>query len=374
MGQPVLKRTPLYETHVALDGRLVEFVGWEMQVLYTSIVKEHLAVRDAAGLFDISHMGEFLFEGPDAKKFLNKLLTNDLSQLEPGQGQYSLLCQDNGGVIDDLYAYRLGETRYLLVVNASRVEVDWMWIRAQHNTRYKSLELEMTDASGDHAALALQGPKSASILDNLFPAAVALEKNRIAELKFGDAPIWISRTGYTGEDGFELITINDQAVALWEKLTALGQALGLVPAGLGARDTLRTEAGYSLYGHELTSDTTPIEAGLGWAVADHKIGFVGKETCVAQKQDGVSRKCIGFRMTGKSAPPREQYLIFAGDDSGREIGEVTSGTQSPSLGCGIGLGYVETAYAKSGTPIEIEIRNRRFPAEVVRRPIFRKPD
>ncbi len=159
-----------------------------------------------------------------------------------------------------------------------------------------------------------------------------------------------------------------------EKLTALGQALGLVPAGLGARDTLRTEAGYSLYGHELTSDTTPIEAGLGWAVADHKIGFVGKETCVAQKQDGVSRKCIGFRMTGKSAPPRERYLIFAGDDSGREIGEVTSGTQSPSLGCGIGLGYVETAYAKSGTPIEIEIRNRRFPAEVVRRPIFRKPD
>ena len=219
-------------------------------------------MRDAAGLFDISHMGEFLFEGPDAK-FLNKLLTNDLSQLEPGQGQYSLLCQDNGGVIDDLYAYRLGETRYLLVVNASRVEVDWMWIRAQHNTRYKSLELEMTDASGDHAALALQGPKSASILDNLFPAAVALEKNRIAELKFGGAPIWISRTGYTGEDGFELITINDQAVALWEKLTALGQALGLVPAGLGARDTLRTEAGYSLYGHELTSDTT--RSKLGWA-------------------------------------------------------------------------------------------------------------
>lgn len=191
MGQPVLKRTPLYETHVALNGRLVEFGGWEMPVLYTSIVKEHLAVRDAAGLFDISHMGEFLFEGPDAKKFLNKLLTNDLARLEPGQGQYSLLCQDNGGVIDDLYAYRLSEIRYLLVVNASRVEVDWMWIRAQRNTRYKSLKLEMTDASGDHAALALQGPKSAAILDGLFPAAVELEKNRIAELEFGGAPIWM---------------------------------------------------------------------------------------------------------------------------------------------------------------------------------------
>jgi len=374
MGQTVLKRTPLYDTHISLDGRLVEFGGWEMPVLYTSIVKEHHAVRNAAGLFDISHMGEFLFEGPDAKKFLNKLLTNDLSRLEPGQGQYSLLCQDNGGVIDDLYAYRLGETRYLLVVNASRIEVDWMWIRAQRKTLYKSLELDITDASGDHAAMALQGPKSAQILEGLFPKSVELEKNRITELKFGGAQIWISRTGYTGEDGFELITTNDQAVALWRKLITLGQALGLVPAGLGARDTLRTEAGYSLYGHELTSDTTPIEAGLGWAVADHKIGFTGKETLAAQKQDGVSRKCIGFKMSSKSAPPREQYLIFASGETGREIGEVTSGTQSPSLGCGIGLGYVETVYAKSGTPIEIEIRKQRFPAEVVRRPIFRKPD
>ena len=374
MGQPVLKRTPLYETHVALNGRLVEFGGWEMPVLYTSIVKEHHAVRDAAGLFDISHMGEFLFEGPDAKKFLNKLLTNDLSQLEPGQGQYSLLCQDNGGVIDDLYAYRLGETRYLLVVNASRVEVDWMWIRAQRNTHYKSLELEMHDRSADHAAMALQGPKAAEIIAGLFPQAVELKKNRIAEFEFGSEPIRISRTGYTGEDGFELITPNGQAVALWEKLTALGQALGLVPAGLGARDTLRTEAGYSLYGHELTSETTPIEAGLGWAVADHKIGFIGKDTFIAQKQDGVSRKCIAFKMTGKSAPPRERYTIFSAADANREIGEVTSGTQSPSLSCGIGLGYVETAHAKSGTAIEIEIRNRRFPAEVVKRPIFRKPD
>jgi len=353
---------------------MVEFGGWEMPVLYTSIVKEHHAVRDAAGLFDISHMGEFIFEGSEAKKFLNKLLTNDLSRLEPGQGQYSLLCQDNGGVIDDLYAYQLGDQRYLLVVNASRVEVDWMWIHAQRNTRFKSLELEMHDRSADHAAMALQGPKAAEILADLFPQAVELEKNRITELEFGGEPIWISRTGYTGEGGFELITSNDQAVALWEKLSALGQAIGLMPAGLGARDTLRTEAGYSLYGHELTSDTTPIEAGLGWAVADHKIGFIGKDTFIAQKQDGVSRKCIGFKMTGKSAPPRERYLIFSGEESGREIGEVTSGTQSPSLGCGIGLGYVETAYAKAGTAIEIEIRNRRFPAEVVKRPIFRKPD
>ena len=369
-----LKRTPLYDEHVALGGRMVEFGGWEMPVLYSGIAQENHAVRQAAGLFDISHMGEFLFEGPDAKKFLNKLLTNDLSRLEPGHGQYTLLCQDNGGVIDDLYAYRLGPDRFLLVVNASRIEVDWMWIRAQRNTHYKSLELEMRDRSADHAAMALQGPSSAAILKGLFPAAVELEKNRIAELDFGGATAWVSRTGYTGEDGFELITTNNQAVALWQKILALGQALGLVPAGLGARDTLRTEAGYSLYGHELTSETTPIEAGLGWAVADHKIGFIGKDTFAAQKQDGVSRRCVGFKMTGKSAPPREQYKIFAVDGTSREIGEVTSGTQSPSLGCGIGLGYVETAHAKAGTPIEIEIRNRRFPAQVVKRPIYRKPD
>jgi len=184
----------------------------------------------------------------------------------------------------------------------------------------------------------------------------------------------VSRTGYTGEDGFELVVPNEHAVSLWEQLMSLGQAPGLVPAGLGARDTLRTEAGYSLYGHELTSETTPIEAALGWAVAHDKPDFIGRETLAAQKQDGVSRRCIGFKMTGKSAPPRKQYKIFSADGTDREIGEVTSGTQSPSLGCGIGLGYVECAHAKPGTGIEIEIRNRRFPAQVVRRPIYRKSD
>ena len=182
----------------------------------------------------------------------------------------------------------------------------------------------------------------------------------------------MSRTGYTGEDGFELVVPNERAAALWDQLMSLGQVPGLLPAGLGARDTLRTEAGYSLYGHELTSDTTPIEAALGWAVALDKPGFTGREMLAAQKQDGVSRRCIAFKMTGKSAPPREQYKIFSADGTDRDIGEVTSGTQSPSLGCGIGLGYVESAHAKSGTGIEIEIRNRRFPAQVVKRPIFQK--
>ena len=374
MEETQLKRTSLFDTHTALGARMVEFGGWEMPVLYSGIAQEHHAVRQAAGLFDISHMGEFLFDGPDALKFLNQLLTNDLAKLEPGQGQYTLLCQDNGSVIDDLYAYRLGDTRHLLIVNASRLEIDWMWIKAQRNSRHKSLQLEMSDRSGELSAMALQGPKAAEIIAGVFPAATELRKNQIAELDFGGATGWVSRTGYTGEDGFELVVPNEHAVSLWEQLMSLGQAPGLVPAGLGARDTLRTEAGYSLYGHELTSETTPIEAALGWAVAHDKPDFIGRETLAAQKQDGVSRRCIGFKMTGKSAPPRKQYKIFSADGTDREIGEVTSGTQSPSLGCGIGLGYVECAHAKPGTGIEIEIRNRRFPAEVVRRPIYRKSD
>ena len=374
MEETQLKRTSLFDTHTALGARMVEFGGWEMPVLYSGIAQEHHAVRQAAGLFDISHMGEFLFDGPDALKFLNQLLTNDLAKLKPGQGQYTLLCQEDGGVIDDLYAYRLGDTRHLLIVNASRLEIDWMWIKAQRNSRHKSLQLEMNDRSGDLAAMALQGPKAAEIITGVFPAATELRKNQIAELEFGGATAWVSRTGYTGEDGFELVVPNEHAVSLWEQLMSLGQAPGLVPAGLGARDTLRTEAGYSLYGHELTSETTPIEAALGWAVAHDKPDFIGRETLAAQKQDGVSRRCIGFKMTGKSAPPRKQYKIFSADGTDREIGEVTSGTQSPSLGCGIGLGYVECAHAKPGTGIEIEIRNRRFPAEVVRRPIYRKSD
>jgi len=228
MEETQLKRTSLFDTHTALGARMVEFGGWEMPVLYSGIAQEHHAVRQAAGLFDISHMGEFLFDGPDALKFLNQLLTNDLAKLEPGQGQYTLLCQDNGGVIDDLYAYRLGDTRHLLIVNASRLEIDWMWIKAQRNSRHKSLQLEVSDRSGELSAMALQGPKAAEIIAGVFPAATELRKNQIAELEFGGATAWVSRTGYTGEDGFELVVPNGRAAALWEQLMSLGQALGAV--------------------------------------------------------------------------------------------------------------------------------------------------
>ena len=373
MNNPPPKRTPLFEVHATLGARIVEFGGWEMPVFYSSIAQEHQANREAAGLFDISHMGEFLFDGPDAFEFLNCMLTNDLAKLKPGQGQYTLLCQDNGGVIDDLYAYRLGQDQYMLIVNASRIEVDWMWIKAQRNTRHKALQFEMRDSSGVLSAMALQGPKAEEIIAGVFPAAVELQKNEITELVFAGEAAWVSRTGYTGEDGFELVVPNERAAPLWDKLMSLGQSLGLLPAGLGSRDTLRIEAGYSLYGHELTPETTPIEAALGWAVALDKPNFIGNKMLALQKQDGVSRRCIAFKMNGKSAPPREHYNIFSTEGAGREIGEVTSGTQSPSLGYGIGLGYVESAYAKTSTDIEIEIRNRRFPAEIVKRPIYRKP-
>ncbi len=231
----------------------------------------------------------------------------------------------------------------------------------------------MRDSSGVLSAMALQGPKAEEIIAGVFPAAVELQKNEITELVFAGEAAWVSRTGYTGEDGFELVVPNERAAPLWDKLMSLGQSLGLLPAGLGSRDTLRIEAGYSLYGHELTPETTPIEAALGWAVALDKPNFIGKKMLALQKQDGVSRRCIAFKMNGKSAPPREHYNIFSTEGTGREIGEVTSGTQSPSLGYGIGLGYVESAYAKTSTDIEIEIRNRRFPAEIVKRPIYRKP-
>ena len=269
MEETQLKRTPLFEIHTALDARMVEFGGWEMPVLYSGISQEHLAVRQAAGLFDISHMGEFLFDGPDSLKFLNQLLTNNLAKLESGQGQYTLLCQDNGGVIDDLYAYRLGDTRYLLVVNASRLEIDWMWIKAQRNSRHKSLQLEMTNLSGETSRQwRCRGQTRPGSSPAFFPLSRRIaekpnHRTRVRRRNSLGVTHRLHRRGWLRAGR----TQRAHAPALWEQLMSLGQALDLLPAGLGARDTLRTEAGYSLYGHELTSDTTPIEAALGWAVA-----------------------------------------------------------------------------------------------------------
>ncbi len=379
-----LKRTPLFELHKRLGGKLVEFGGWEMPVQYTSIMDEHLAVRKAAGIFDISHMGEVLIGGPEAESFLNYVLTNDIRKLAAGQGQYTLMCNERGGVIDDLYAYKAGEGSYLLIINASRIEADMAWLQKQHAAFDKRKSIGFWNRSDKMAAVALQGPRIVEFVDKLFsgaslggtmvPNPTQLKKNEIG-IWVIDKPVaagaqaFVSRTGYTGEDGFEMVFEDTEAEKFWMSVLSAGHASCVQSCGLGARDTLRTEVCYPLYGNDLNEQTTPIEAGVGFFVALDKGDFIGRSVLAEQKEKGVAKKCVAFKMTEKSAPPRPHYPIWA---AGAQIGEVTSGTQSPSLGIGIGMGYVKPEFAKAGTLIEIEIRGKRAPATVVAKPIFKK--
>lgn len=377
-----LKRTPLFEAHRRLGARLIDFGGWEMPVQYSGIVDEHLCVRRAAGIFDISHMGEVEISGTGAKDFLNQLLTNDAARLGIGEGQYTLMCNLRGGVIDDLYLYRIGPEQFLLIINASRVEEDVAWISRQHADWSGSTAVEIVDRSAELAAVAVQGPRVVEFIGEVFTGpsragiegvpVSALKKNQIGRFPFGADAVWVGRTGYTGEDGFEVVAPATLIEAVWTKLLAAGHTGCLQPCGLGARDTLRTEMGYPLYGHELSEEITPIEAGLGYFVALDKPVFIGCETLLAQKAAGPPRKAIAFTMTDKSAPPRAHYPIQLPGGSGAVIGEVTSGTQSPSLNCGIGLGLVAAEHAVVGKPIAIEIRGRRCGAVVVKKPIYRK--
>jgi aminomethyltransferase len=368
-----LKRTPLFSAHQKLGGKLIEFGGWEMPVQYTSITDEHLAVRQAAGLFDISHMGEVWVGGAGAEEFLNRTLTNDVRKLTPGQGQYTLMCNERGGTVDDLYAYRLSATDFLLILNASRMEADVPWLE-----KANAGHADLRDLSGLLAAVAVQGPRVAGFIDAAPTGAAVggaqvqkisdLKKNQIGLFLFEGATLYVARTGYTGEDGFEIVAPAEKIEAVWNRLLEAGRPAGLKPAGLGARDTLRTEMGYPLYGHELDEQTTPIEAGVGKFVALEKGGFTGRSVLAGQKAAGVAKKLVAFKMTGRSAPPRPHYPIWAG---GASVGIVTSGTQSPSLNLGIGLGYVPPALAKPGTPIEIEIRGQRCAAIVAPKPLYR---
>jgi aminomethyltransferase len=369
-----LKRTPLYAAHQNLGGKLIEFGGWEMPVQYTSITDEHLTVRKAAGIFDISHMGEVFVGGPGAEAFLNRTLTNDVRKLTPGQGQYTLMCNERGGVVDDLYAYRLNATDFLLIINASRIEADVAWLEQANGG-----QADLKNASDAFGAVALQGPAAVEFVDAALPGAACggtavqkiseLKKNQIGLFRFEGATIYVGRTGYTGEDGFEVVAPAEKIEAVWHKLLAAGQSFGLKPAGLGARDTLRTEVCYPLYGHELDEDTTPIEAGVGFFVALDKGDFTGRAVLAEQKANGVKKKLVAFKATEKSAPPRPHYPIRA---NGVVIGQVVSGTQSPSLGIGIGMGYVPPEFAKPGTGLEIEIRGKSAPAIVVPKPIYKK--
>jgi aminomethyltransferase len=373
----MLKRTPLFTAHQKLGGKLVEFSGWGMPVQYTSITDEHLAVRKAAGIFDISHMGEVTVSGSGAAEFLNSILTNNIRKLAPGEGQYTLMCNERGGVIDDLYACRLSGEVYFLIINASRIEPDVAWLQAQ--AAKFSGELNLTDASHNYAAVAVQGPRVKEFIDTVIPGpsvsamrvnvVIGLKKNQIGEFPFEKGGVLVSRTGYTGEDGFEIVGSDEAIRHVWDALLAAGQPFGIKPCGLGARDTLRTEVCYPLYGHELDEQTTPIEAGLGFFVALDKGEFNGRSVLAEQKNSGTKKILVAFKMTDKSAPPRPHYPILA---NGANIGVVASGTQSPSLGIGIGMGYVPSELAKPDTKIEIEIRGKRFAAVVVPKPIYRK--
>ena len=376
-----LRRTPLYTAHQKAGGKLIEFGGWEMPVQYSSIVDEHLAVRRAAGLFDISHMGEVEVRGPQAETFLNQLLTNDVRKLAVGQGQYTLMCNERGGAVDDLYVYRLGAEEFFLIVNASRVTEDFAWM--QKAAASSKVNVELHDRSEIYGAVALQGPKSRAFIDACFPVTATggsavtrpsqLVKNSIGIFESAEAGrLLIASTGYSGEDGFEIVAAADKIEAVWNQILAVGHAHCCQPAGLGARDTLRTEMCYPLYGHELDENTTPIEAGLGFFVSFEKGDFIGRAPLLDQKTQGPSRRCVAFRMGEKTAPPRPQYPILDPNAGSQSVGVVVSGTQSPSLNCGIGMGYVPAAIATPGTAIEIEVRGRKWPATVVKKPIWRR--
>lgn len=377
------KRTPLFAAHQKLGGRLIEFGGWEMPVQYTSISDEHLTVRKGAGIFDISHMGEVSITGPGAEGFLNETLTNDVRKLSSGQGQYTLMCNKKGGVIDDLYLYRLGPEEFLLIVNASRITADVAWLRKRLAAFARRSGVTLSNVSNKTGAVAVQGPRVQEFIADAVPGAsiggtqvgtvTELKKNEVGKFNLEGTEILVARTGYTGEDGFEIVAPGKKIEAIWERILAAGQLHGLKPAGLGARDTLRTEMCYPLYGHELDENTTPIEAGVGFFVSLDKGEFVGRAVLAEQKANGTSKKLAAFNMTDRSAPPRPGYSVWSTGPEAKAIGTVVSGTQSPLLGLGIGMAYVPPPFAKTDTPIEIEIRGKRYPAIVIPKPGQRKP-
>jgi aminomethyltransferase len=362
-----LRRTALFDAHQKLGARLVDFGGWEMPVQYGGIVEEHRAVREAAGVFDISHMGEFFVSGPGAAAFLNGLLTNDIGKLGVGQGQYTLMLNEQGGVIDDLIVYRLHEAEYFLVVNAAKIEEDRTWIE-----KVRPASLTFYDKSEAYSALALQGPKALEIAHSFLGAGWPEPKrNEITSYSWNCHAVVCARTGYTGEDGVELFFENEIAEPFFFGLLEAGKRLGLKPCGLGARDTLRLEACLPLNGNDLSAKRTPLEAGLGVFVSLGKESiFPGKEVLQQQKAAGVKEKLVAFRLKEKGPPPRAHYRLF---QSETEVGEVTSGAPSPTLGCGIGLAYVKAACAEPGTALELEVRGARLPVEVVKKPFYKRP-
>ena len=356
-----LKKTPFYNIHVNLGARMVDFAGFSMPVQYESIIKEHEAVRNKAGVFDVSHMGEFLLEGKDVISFLQYVMINDLKLLEPTKGQYSCMCYENGTVVDDLVYYEEEPERFRMIVNASNVEKDFQWL----NEHIGGRDVKITNLSLERCRLAFQGPKSDEYLQPLVDVDLSsINRFYFAHTTLNGAPIFIARTGYTGERGFEISFDNKYAEKIWNDLTKTGAS----PAGLGARDSLRLEATYSLYGHEISDSITPIEAGLFWLVKPKEgIDYIGKETLLKQKSEGTDRIIVGLNLLDRGII-REHYKIFK---NGNEIGFVTSGGYSPTLKKTIGLGLVEKQYSEVGTEFEIEIRNKFLRGKIVATPFYR---
>ncbi|WP_181350089.1 glycine cleavage system aminomethyltransferase GcvT [Thalassobacillus sp. CUG 92003] len=363
-----LKRTPLYPEYEKHGAKTVDFGGWDLPVQFSSIKQEHAATRTRAGLFDVSHMGEILVEGSGSLAFLQKMLTNDVSKLEPKKAQYTIMCYEDGGTVDDLIVYQLSESTYLLVVNAASTEKDFQWLE-----EHKFGAVTLSDVSDDYVQLALQGPKAEEVLQTL----TETDLSHIKFFRFEDDVSFegvtdkalVSRTGYTGEDGFEIYLPAASGQTLWQAIMQAGEAQGVMPIGLGARDTLRFEANLALYGQELSPDITPIEAGLSFAVKIKKSSdFIGKDVLTKQKKEGTDRKLVGIEMLEKGIP-RTGYHVFAGEE---EIGFVTTGTQSPTYGKNIGLALLNKPYTEIGTEVTVQVRKRRLQAQVVATPFYKR--
>ncbi len=376
-----MNKTPLYEMHKQLGAKMVDFGGWEMPVSYSGILKEHQAVRTQAGLFDVSHMGEIWVEGPDAEKYLQYLTCNDLSQAEDGQCQYNILMNEKGGAVDDIIVNKIDSHTFLVCVNASNTQKDWDWFQ-KYAAHFK---VKIASKSEDYALIALQGPRAEKILQNF----VSEDLSKLKTFHFrpdviaspserGNSPsalggsfkakVLISRTGYTGEDGFEIYCSPSEASFIWQKLLEYGTPLGLLPCGLGARDTLRLEMAYPLYGHELSDEIGPLEADLGWVVKINKGNFIGKEALLGKKEKGIEQKRVGLLMIDK-AIARADYPLFWGEE---KVGWMASGTYSPSLDKNIGCGYVRSDLARIGNSISVEIRGKKKLARIVSTPFYKK--
>ncbi len=360
-----LKKTPLFELHNRLGAKMAEFGGWAMPMQYSGIIEEHNSVRSGAGIFDVSHMGEIRVRGKDSFGFLQHMTTNDIGKLQPGKIIYSLMLYANGGAVDDFLVYMLGENDYLMVVNASNLDKDFSWI-IEHTAGY---DVKAEDISDEYGEVAVQGPKAEDTLRKLTDydlSGIAYYEFR-QDVEMAGMHVLISRTGYTGEDGFEVYMSPDRAEELWNAIVKAGGEYGIKPCGLGARDTLRFEARMPLYGHELDKDTTPLEAGLSFAVSLDK-DFIGRDALLKEKQEGLKKKLIGFEMTDKGIP-RQDYEVYK---DGSKIGYVTTGTHSPTLGKNIGLAYVAPEFAKTGVELEIMIRGRLGRAVIVRTPFYKR--